>query len=50
MIELIKECKEAIKNNRCLGCTALENPKFMGNRNCEYHKKKIEEKQLQWKI
>lgn len=49
MVELIKECKEAINSGRCLGCTALENPKFIGNKNCEYHKKK-EGKQLQWKI
>ena len=38
-LPLIRECKEAIEENRCLGCTALENPYFMGNKNCEYAKK-----------
>lgn len=49
MVELIKECKEAIKNNRCLGCTALENPKFMGNKNCEQLKINKGE-QLKWNL
>ena len=38
MVELIKECKEAINSGRCLGCTALEKPKFIGNKNCEHLK------------
>lgn len=38
-LPLIKECKEAIEENKCLGCTALENPYFMGNKKCKYNKK-----------
>ncbi len=38
-LPLIKECKEAIEQGRCLGCIALENPYFMGNKNCEHNKK-----------
>ncbi len=38
-LPLIKECKEAIEQGRCLGCVALENPYFMGNKECEYNKK-----------
>ena len=34
--ELIDSCKKAIEDGRCLGCTALENPSFRGNPNCEY--------------
>lgn len=37
--ELIESCRKAIKEGRCLGCTALENPLFKGNPNCEYGKK-----------
>lgn len=35
-MELIERCKIAIKENRCLGCQALENPYFKGNMDCEY--------------
>lgn len=34
--ELIESCRRAIEENRCLGCTALEDENFIGNRNCEY--------------
>lgn len=36
--DLINECKNAISSGRCLGCTALENPNFIGNPNCEFCK------------
>ena len=32
---LIRSCEEAIKNEWCLGCQALENPNFVGRYNCE---------------
>ena len=34
--KLIKTCEEAIKNEWCLGCSALENPNFVGRYNCKY--------------
>ncbi len=37
-VQLIESCQKAIEQGRCLGCTALENPYFMGNQNCEYSK------------
>lgn len=36
--ELIESCKKAIAEGRCLGCTALEDLFFEGNRNCIYGK------------
>ena len=36
--ELIESCKKAIKNRRCLGCTALEDYSFKGNSNCKFGK------------
>ena len=38
MKELIESCRKAIEENRCLGCTALENPYFVGNKDCRYSK------------
>lgn len=35
---LIPSCEKSIKSGRCLGCTALENPDFIGNANCEFNK------------
>ena len=32
---LIKSCEEAISKEWCLGCQALEDPKFIGRFNCE---------------
>ena len=32
---LIRSCEEAIKNEWCLGCQALEDPNFVGRYNCE---------------
>ncbi len=37
-VALIESCQKAINEDRCLGCVALENPYFMGNKNCEYAK------------
>lgn len=37
-MDLIESCKRAIKEERCLGCQALESPNFRGNYNCEYSK------------
>lgn len=37
-MELIESCKKAIESERCLGCQALENTNFVGNRNCIYSK------------
>ncbi len=37
-LPLIESCQKAINEGRCLGCAALENPCFMGNKNCEYSK------------
>ncbi|MBR3697575.1 MAG: hypothetical protein IKM97_04885 [Clostridia bacterium] len=37
-LPLIESCKEAIANNWCLGCQALENPNFRGNYYCKYNK------------
>lgn len=34
--QLIESCRRAISSGRCLGCTALENPNFIGNVNCRY--------------
>ena len=34
--KLIPSCKKVIESGRCLGCTALENPNFIGNKNCKY--------------
>lgn len=36
--QLIESCRKAIESGRCLGCTALEDEKFIGNINCEYSK------------
>ena len=33
---LIKSCEEAIKNEWCLGCQALEDINFRGRYNCKY--------------
>lgn len=33
---LIKSCEEAIKNEWCLGCQALEDSNFRGRYNCKY--------------
>ena len=33
---LIKSCQEAIRNEWCTGCQALENPNFRGRYNCKY--------------
>ena len=46
-IPLIKECKEAITTGRCLGCQNLEDPNFMGNKNCKYLKIN-EGEQMKW--
>lgn len=35
MKELIEPCKSAIREERCLGCNRLENPNFMGDKNCK---------------
>ena len=32
---LIRSCEEAIKNEWCLGCSALESSEFVGRYNCE---------------
>ena len=37
-MELTENCKRAIAENRCLGCTALEDNNFRGNPNCRYSK------------
>lgn len=37
-LPLIDSCEKAISEERCLGCTAIENPYFMGNKDCEYSK------------
>lgn len=34
MLELKEPCKSAIKNNECLGCMKLENPDFVGDKEC----------------
>lgn len=34
--QLIESCRKALASGRCLGCTALENPNFIGNVNCKY--------------
>ena len=36
--QLIESCRKAIEDGRCLGCTALEDEKFVGNVNCKYSK------------
>ena len=36
---LIEPCKSAIAEGRCAGCQALENPKFVGNKECKYNRK-----------
>lgn len=38
MQELIPSCKKAVEEERCLGCIALENPYFTGNKDCEFGK------------
>ena len=38
-LPIIESCQKAIEQGRCLGCTALENPCFRGNKDCEYGKK-----------
>ena len=35
-LELQEPCKSLIENNKCLGCTALENPNFVSNKDCPY--------------
>lgn len=51
MKPLIESCRKAIAEERCLGCSNLENPDFVGNPNCEYSKKKIYKgEQIRWKI
>ena len=34
--QLIESCRKALAIGKCLGCTALENPNFIGNVNCRY--------------
>lgn len=46
MKELIEQCKKAIAEGRCLGCTALENPNFNGNSNCRYNKAEYKAEQM----
>lgn len=36
--ELEEPCKSLIDKGKCLGCQALENPEFKGNKNCIYAK------------
>jgi len=43
MYELIEECKNAIKQGKCLGCQELEDKNYKGNPNCIYADKKQEE-------
>lgn len=48
--ELIESCRKAISEEKCLGCSALENPSFIGNSNCEHLKNKTYEgEQIKWK-
>ena len=35
MKELIEECRRAIEEGRCLGCSALEMEGFKGKKECE---------------
>lgn len=39
-IDLQAPCQTLIATGKCLGCTALENPEFTGNKNCKYAKEK----------
>ena len=36
--ELKEPCKTLIEKGICLGCSALENPYFVGNKDCRYSK------------
>lgn len=50
MKPLIESCRKAIAEEKCLGCSNLENLEFIGNPNCEHVKKKTYEgEQLKWK-
>ncbi len=46
MKQLIEKCRKAIAENRCLGCTALENENFAGNSDCEYSKTRTAEESM----
>lgn len=46
-LDLIDTCKKAIEDGRCLGCTALENPLFRGNANCEYIESKTAKESIE---
>lgn len=46
MKQLIEKCRKAIAENRCLGCTALENENFAGNSDCEYSKTRTAEESI----
>ena len=48
--ELIDSCKIAIRNEWCLGCQALEDPKFRGRHNCEGAKPPPSSKRVQENI
>ena len=37
-LPLIETCKKAIATKKCTGCQALENPYFVGNKDCEFAK------------
>lgn len=37
-MELIETCKKAIAEERCLGCTGIEDKNYRGNPNCIYSK------------
>ena len=39
--ELIEPCKSAIKEGKCLGCQALEQINFIGNKNCKIYEKEV---------
>lgn len=50
-MELIESCRKAIEKGECLGCQALENSNFEGNKNCIYGKAStVEESIKQIKI
>lgn len=46
MKQLIESCRKAIEENRCLGCQALENENFIGNKDCEYSKTRTAEESI----
>lgn len=44
--QLIEKCAKAIEENRCLGCQALEDEDFIGNKDCEYGKTRTAEESI----